>query len=67
MKLSALATSLATLLLAAGCSSQAWYDGTRQSAENDCRSQPPASYNDCMARVNTLSYPDYERQRNSGR
>lgn len=53
---------LAAALLPA-CSSRAWYEGMRASAENECRKLPPGGYEDCMARVNHQSYEDYERER----
>lgn len=54
--------SLAGLLLA-GCSTRAWYEGARASAENECRRQPPGAYEDCMRRVNRQTYEDYEKER----
>ncbi|MDZ4074857.1 MAG: hypothetical protein U1E04_08930 [Hylemonella sp.] len=53
---------LASLLLA-GCSTRAWYEGARASAENECRRQPPGAYEDCMRRVNRQTYEDYEKER----
>jgi hypothetical protein len=35
-------------------------------AENECRRLPPGETQPCLARVNTMSYEDYERKR-SGR
>ncbi len=58
----ALLALLAAALLPA-CSSRAWYEGMRASAENECRKLPPGGYEDCMARVNRQSYEDYERER----
>lgn len=59
---SALIALLAAALLPA-CSSRAWYEGMRASAENECRKLPPGGYEDCMARVNRQSYEDYEKER----
>lgn len=50
-------------LLLAGCSTRAWYEGVRASAENECRRQPPGAYEDCMHRVNRQTYEDYEKER----
>jgi hypothetical protein len=60
---------LALLLLASatgGCTTQAWYEGLRTRATNECARLPPGAYEDCMRRVPAQSYEDYERQR-SGR
>jgi hypothetical protein len=46
-----------------GCTTRAWYEGARASAENECRKLPPGAYEDCMARVNRQRYEDYEQQR----
>ena len=60
----------ALLLLAcaslAGCSTKMWYAATQTAAENECRRLPPGETQPCLARVNTMSYEDYERKR-SGR
>jgi len=50
----------------AGCSAKTWYAGLQTSAENECRRLPPGESPSCLARVNTMSYEDYERKR-SGR
>lgn len=55
--------ALLALALLPGCTTRAWYEGARQSAENECRKLPPGGYEDCMARVNRQSYEDYERER----
>lgn len=57
-----LSAFLASLLLA-GCSTRAWYEGSRASAESECRRQPPGAYEDCMRRVNRQTYEDYEKER----
>ena len=57
-----LSALLASLLLA-GCSTRAWYEGARASAESECRRQPPGAYEDCMRRVNRQTYEDYEKER----
>ena len=56
-----------TCVLQAGCSTKAWYDGLKATAENECRvRQPPGETERCLARLNTLTYEEYERKR-SGR
>ncbi len=57
-----LSALLASLMLA-DCSTRAWYEGARASAENECRRQPPGAYEDCMRRVNRQTYEDYEKER----
>jgi hypothetical protein len=58
-----LLASLLTITLLPGCTARAWYEGSRASAENECRKLPPGGYEDCMARVNRQRYEDYEKQR----
>ena len=51
-------------LINAGCSTKAWYDGLKAAAENDCRlRQPPGETEKCLARLNTMTYEEYERKR----
>lgn len=52
---------LAALL--AGCSTAAWYESARVSAELECQKQPAGAYEECMSRVNQKSYKDYRRER----
>jgi len=47
----------------AGCSTKAWYEGMRLGAQNDCRRQPSGEAEQCLSRVNTMTYEDYERKR----
>ena len=49
--------------LLTGCTSRAWYEGMRTSAENECRKLPSGAYDDCMGRINRQSYEDYEKER----
>jgi len=46
-----------------GCSMKAWYGGVKFAAENDCRRQPPGEIDGCLARLNTMTYEEYERKR----
>jgi hypothetical protein len=57
---------LVALAALAGCSAKSWYAGLQTAAENECRRLPPGETPGCLARVNKMSYEDYERQR-SGR
>lgn len=51
------------VLAMAGCTSQAWYESARQSAELECQKQPAGAYEECMSRVNRKTYEDYRRER----
>ena len=53
------------MLMMAGCSTQAWYEGFKGAAENDCYKQPPGAIADCLSRVNKKSHDDYEKERSS--
>jgi len=54
---------LLVLPLLSACTTRAWYEGARQSAESECRRLPPGGYEDCMSRVNRQSYEEYEQAR----
>lgn len=56
-------TGAAALFCLASCSTQAWYEGARQSAEAECRKQPPAAQESCRASVNQTPYGKYEQER----
>lgn len=63
-KLTTLIGALASaVLLIAGCTTQAWYEGMKQGAENDCNKQPPGAREQCLARLNKKTYDEYERER----
>lgn len=55
--------ALSLLLLLSACSNQAWYEGFKVGAENDCNKQPPGAREDCLRRVNPQSYDSYEKER----
>lgn len=59
---SALAGLLLTAALA-GCSTAAWYESARASAEAQCWQQPAAAHEECMSRLSKKSYEDYRRER----
>jgi predicted outer membrane lipoprotein len=59
-----LATILGVIVLCMfGCTTQAWYEGAKQGAENECRSQPPSEIDRCLERLNKKTYEDYEKER----
>jgi len=57
----------AIILAATGCTTAAWYEGMKRSAENECRRLPADESERCMARLNKKSYEDYERERAGGK
>ncbi len=61
-----LALWLLALANISGCSSQAWYEGLRTRAANECAQLPGSAYEDCMRRLPPQRYEDYASQR-SGR
>lgn len=51
-------------LLAAGCTQQAWYEGFQASARQKCEALlSQSAIQQCMDEVNSLSYPQYQRER----
>ena len=51
-------------LLAAGCSQQAWYEGFLASARQKCEALlSQSAIQPCIDEVNSLSYPQYQRER----
>ncbi len=54
---------IAIVCLLPGCTTRAWYEGSRASAESECRKLPPGGYEDCMSRVNRQPYEAYEKER----
>jgi hypothetical protein len=55
--------TLALLTSLAACSTRTFYETTKVMAENDCRRLPPGETSSCLARVNRMSYEEYERKR----
>ncbi len=47
----------------AGCSTKAWYEGMKTSAQNECRRKAPGEVDGCLSRLNTMSYEEYEKNR----
>lgn len=53
-----------TLIAAlAGCTTEAWYEGVKQSAANRCESQPPGERQRCLDELNKKPYAEYEKER----
>jgi len=56
--------SLAFFMMAiSGCTTQAWYEGAKQGAENSCRSRPPGESERCLEGLNKKTYEEYEKER----
>jgi hypothetical protein len=51
--------------LLGGCSTQAWYEGVKRSAEIECNKQPAGAIESCGSRVNKKTYDDYEKERSA--
>lgn len=49
------------------CTTEAWYEGVRRGAENDCRKQPGTAAEDCLARLNKAPYSEYSKEREAAR
>jgi hypothetical protein len=59
------ALALPLILLGGGCSTQAWYEGLRISAESECYKLPPGAVAECLARLNKKTHEEYEKERTS--
>lgn len=55
------------ITLMQGCTAKSWYEGGKQSAENNCRSQPPSQVDRCMDKLNKKTYQEYEKERSSSK
>lgn len=54
---------ISVLLMLAGCTTENWYEGFKQSSESRCRSQPPGESQRCLEALNKKSYQEYEKER----
>ena len=55
---------LATVALTTvGCTTQAWYAGVQNGAENDCKQKPLGEVDRCLARLNKMTYEEYQQAR----
>lgn len=54
-----------TLVIASttGCTTQSWYEGVKQGAENNCRNQPTTASERCLDNLNKKTYEAYEKER----
>lgn len=54
------------LLVLAGCTTQAWYEGLRENERQRCRGLPdPQEAQRCLREVEQRTYEDYRRERES--
>lgn len=56
-------TVLLVSLLLSACTTQAWYEGVKQGAAEQCRQTSPADPEACLSRLNTKSYDEYNKER----
>lgn len=54
---------VATVALVSACSTGAWYEGIKISAQSECERQAPSAREDCLSRLNNKSYDTYEKER----
>jgi len=60
----ALVALVASVMLPiAGCTTEAWYEGMKRGAENECRQLPQGESENCLSRVNKKTYREYENER----
>jgi len=56
--------TLAFLILTiTGCTTKSWYEGVKEGAKNNCRSQPPGEVESCLEKLNNKTYEEYEKER----
>ena len=55
--------ALPILLTVSGCTTQAWYEGFKTGAQNECYKQPPGAVADCLSRLNKMTPEEYEKER----
>lgn len=65
MQVTFLGLALLVPLVLSGCTAQAWYEGFKMGAENECYKQAPGAVADCLSRLNKKTHEDYEKERSS--
>ena len=53
----------ALVFLLCGCSTEAWYKGMQQSAQEACRTQRNGPMESCTAGRYSKPYPEFEKER----
>lgn len=62
----AVALGLCTLTLyTSACSTSAWYEGFRNGQRQQCEQLGGSARDECLERVNNLSYEEYQQQKDS--
>ncbi len=61
MRIGILASALFVALQ--GCTTQSWYAGMQNGAEQECRRKPGDEMQRCMERLKKQDYRDYEKER----
>jgi len=51
------------ILTMSACTTQSWYEGVKEGARNNCRSQPPGEVESCLEKLNSKTYEEYEKAR----
>lgn len=54
-------------LVGSACTTEAWYEGVKRSAEDNCRRQPASAADECLSRVNKQTYQEYEKERSGNK
>jgi len=54
-------------LLGSACTTEAWYEGVKRSAEDNCMKQPAGAVDECLSRVNKQTYQEYEKERSGNK
>lgn len=62
-RIRALATGLLAGVLLSACTTGAWYEGMKTSAQQECERQAPGAREDCLSRLNQKSYDAYSKER----
>jgi len=57
------ASALLLIATLQGCTTEAWYEGFKLSAESRCQSLPPGERLRCQDELNKKPYAEYEKER----
>ncbi len=58
-----LALVVTVFIAVSGCTTEAWYEGAKEGAKNNCRNQPPDEVDRCLEKLNKKTYDEYEKER----
>ena len=51
------------ILGASACTQRAWYEGAKQSQRNECYKMPLPAREECLQKLDSETYDEYQRQR----